>query len=105
MLNEQTLTIMNALKLFGMAHSFPERLASPQHSELSHEEFVGLLVQDEKTHRENQRLTRILKNAKLRLQAAIEDIDYRHPRAVSPHAGCRDCFQRGAVKLFCCKQV
>ncbi len=59
MLNEQTLTIMNALKLFGMAHSFPERLSSPQHSDLSHEEFVGLLVQDEKTHRENQRLTRI----------------------------------------------
>ena len=82
MLNEQTLTIMNALKLFGMAHSFPERLSSPRHSDLSHEEFVGLLVQDEKTHRENQRLTRILKNAKLRLQAAIEDIDYRHPRGL-----------------------
>ena len=49
MLNEQTLTIMNTLKLFGMAHSFSERLSSPQHSDLSHEEFVGLLVQDEKT--------------------------------------------------------
>ena len=47
MLNEQTLTIMNALKLFGMAHSFSERLSSPQHSDLSHEEFVGLLVQDD----------------------------------------------------------
>jgi DNA replication protein DnaC len=82
MLNEQTLTIMNALKLFGMAHGFTERLSSPQHADLSHEEFVGLLVQDEKTYRENQRLKRILKNAKLRLQAALEDIDYRHPRGL-----------------------
>ncbi len=71
MLNEQTLTIMNALKLFGMAHSFTERLSSPLHSDLSHEEFVGLLVQDEKTHRENLRLTRIIKKAKIRIKAAI----------------------------------
>lgn len=82
MLNEQTIATLNALKLFGMAQGFAERLSNPNHAELSHGEFVGLIVQDEKTHRENQRLKRILKNAKLRLQAAIEDIDYRHPRSL-----------------------
>jgi DNA replication protein DnaC len=81
MLNETTISTLNALKLFGMAKSLPERLADPSHAELDHTEFVGLLVQDEKTHRENQRLKRILKNAKLRFPSAcVEDIDYRHPR-------------------------
>jgi DNA replication protein DnaC len=83
MLDEQTLDILNALKLFGMARGFTERLSNPQHAELSHAEFVGLLAQDEKTYRENQRLSRLLRNARLRQQAAMEDLDYRHPRGLN----------------------
>ncbi len=83
MLNEQTIATLNSLKLFGMARGFEERLNNPKHAELSHDEFVGLLVQDEKTYRDNQRLKRLLRNARLRQQAALEDIDYRHPRGLS----------------------
>ncbi|MCL0066222.1 IS21-like element helper ATPase IstB [Dehalococcoidia bacterium] len=83
MLNEQTIATLHSLKLFGMARGFEERLANPIHAELSHAEFVGLLVQDEKTYRDNQRLTRLLRNARLRQQAALEDVDYRHPRGLS----------------------
>jgi DNA replication protein DnaC len=83
MLNEQTVAILNALKLHGMARSFIERLAVSTQANLSHAEFVALLVQDEKTHRDNQRLKRLLKNARLRQQAAIEDIDYAHPRGLN----------------------
>ncbi len=83
MLDQQTLSILNALKLFGMAGGFQERLNSPSHADLSHAEFIGLLAQDEKTYRDNQRLKRLLKNAKLRQQAALEDIDYHHPRGLS----------------------
>jgi DNA replication protein DnaC len=83
MLNKQTVATLNALKIFGMARGFEERLNNPQHAELSHAEFVGLLVQDEKTYRDNQRLKRLLKNARLRQQACLEDIDYRHPRGLS----------------------
>jgi DNA replication protein DnaC len=83
MLNEQTIATLHSLKLFGLARGFEERLANPIHAELSHAEFVGLLVQDEKTYRNNQRLTRLLRNAKLRQQAALEDVDYRHPRDLS----------------------
>jgi DNA replication protein DnaC len=82
MLNEQTIGTLNSLKLFGMA-IFQERLNSPNHAELSHAEFVGLLVQDEKTYRDNQRLKRLLKKARLRQPACLEDIDYRHPRGLS----------------------
>lgn len=83
MLNEQTMQKMNELKLFGMAKGFAERTGKTSHAELSHAEFVGLLVDDERVYRENQRLRRLLKNAKLRQQACLEDIDYRHPRGLS----------------------
>lgn len=89
MLSEQTLSTLNALKLFGMAHGFSERLAHPKTADLSHEEFLGLLVQDEKTYRENLRLKRLLKNAKLqtarrprrhRLQTSQRLKQTDHPR-------------------------
>jgi DNA replication protein DnaC len=83
MLNEQTMTTLNALKLHGMARGFAERLGTPQHAELSHAEFVGLLVQDEKTNRDSQRLKRLLRNARLKQAAALEDIDYTHSRGLN----------------------
>lgn len=83
MLNETTISIMNRLKLFGMAGSFERRLSSAQQAELSHAEFIGLLIQDEKTHRDNSRLKRLLKSAKLKQAAAVEDIDYRRSRGLN----------------------
>jgi hypothetical protein len=70
MLNEQTITILNSLKLFGMARGLSERLTDPGHGELSHADFIGLLVQDEKTYRDNKRLARLLRNARLRQPAS-----------------------------------
>jgi len=83
MLNQQTMSILHSLKLFGMASGFEERLADPKQASLSHAEFVGLLVQDEKTYRDNLRLRRLLKKAKLRQEAAMEDIDYGASRGLS----------------------
>jgi len=81
-LNQQTVSILHTLKLFGMARSLEERLADPQQGTLSHGDFVGLLVQDEKLYRDNLRLHRLLKKAKLRQEAALEDIDYSQPRGL-----------------------
>ena len=83
MLNQQTMSILHSIKLFGMASGFEERLADPKQASLSHAEFVGLLVQDEKTYRDNLRLRRLLKKAKLRQEAAMEDIDYGASRGLS----------------------
>ena len=80
MLNEQTLQTLNALKLFGMARSFGDKIAHPSAADLSHPEFFGLIVQDEKTYRDNLRFTRLLFNANLNTPACLEDIDYKHPR-------------------------
>ncbi len=51
------------------------------HQDLSFEERFGLLVDREWTYREDRRLKRRLKAAKLREPACVEDIDYRHPGA------------------------
>jgi DNA replication protein DnaC len=82
MFNEQTTQTMQQLRLFGMSKSFEDRIRDPHHAELDHAEFVGLLVQDEKTYRENRRLKCLLKKAKLRQQAATEDINYEHARGL-----------------------
>jgi len=83
MLNQQTISILHSLKLHGMAESLEKRLADPKQASLSHAEFVGLLVQDEKAHLDNLRLRRLLKKARLRQEAALEDIDYRASRGLS----------------------
>lgn len=83
MLNEPTISKMNELKLFGMSKGFAERIGRPDHADLSHADFVALLIDDEKIHRENQRLQRLLTNAKLKGPACLEDVDYKHPRGLT----------------------
>lgn len=86
MLNQQTLSILHSLKIFGMAKGLEERLANAKHAELSHAEFIGLLVQDEKIYRDNARLKRLLKKAKLRQEASLEDVDYGTSRGLIQQA-------------------
>jgi len=82
MLNEQTFEKLYTLKLFGLAESLKEQLAKPEMIDLSFEERLGMLVDAEHLYRENARMKRLLKNAKLKLAASLEDIDYRSPRGL-----------------------
>jgi DNA replication protein DnaC len=82
-LNQQTMSILHSLKLFGMAKGLEERITDTNQAALTHAEFVGMLVQDEKMYRDNLRLHRLLRKAKLRQEAALEDIDYSVPRGLS----------------------
>ncbi len=83
MLMEPTFTRLRELKLYGMLAGLQEQLAQPSHGELSFEERVALLVDREWTHRQDSRLKRRLKDARLKHTAAcVEDIDFRHPRGL-----------------------
>lgn len=83
MLNHQTLQTLRSLKLTGMADGLEQQLTQPAtHEELGFEERMALLVDREATHRRNNKVTRLLKAAKLKLHACPEDIDYRHPRGL-----------------------
>lgn len=82
MLTQQTLTRLRALKLFGLADAFAQQLEQPPTQALAFEERLALLVEREMTYRENRRLQSLLRAAKLRQSACVEDIDYRHPRGL-----------------------
>jgi DNA replication protein DnaC len=82
MLNEQTFDKLYAMKLIGMAEGFKQQLEQPSFRDLSFEERFGMLVERQWSWKENKRLNRLLKDAKLKLQACIEDIDYRTARGM-----------------------
>lgn len=81
MLNNQTLDKLRQLKLSGMAESLESQLNQPDLQTLSFEERIGLMVDYEFSFRENRKLARLLKDAKLKHHAAcIEDIQYNAAR-------------------------
>lgn len=82
MLNEQTYEKLSVLKLSGMAEGLKEQLKQPDMNELAFEERFAMLVDAEYLYRENKRMKRLLQNAKLKLSASLEDVDYRAPRGL-----------------------
>jgi DNA replication protein DnaC len=82
MLNEQTFEKLYQMKLNGMAEAFKEQLAQPDINQLSFDERFSLLVDRQWSWKESKRLDRLLRNAKLKLNACIEDIDYKRARGI-----------------------
>ena len=82
MLKHPTLDKLHALKLTGMAAALADQSATPDITDLSFEERLGLLVDREMTERDNRRMSSRLRRAKLRHAAILEDIDYRNSRGL-----------------------
>jgi DNA replication protein DnaC len=83
MLTAPTLDKLYALNLNGLARALVEQREQPAtYGPLSFEDRLGLLVDREAQDRENRRLERYLRAAKLRLAASIEDVDFRAPRGL-----------------------
>lgn len=81
MLHQPTLEKLKALHLDAMAHAWTEQHQSAEIHQLGFDERLGLLVDAEWLDRDNKRLSRLLKEAKLKLtQACIEDVDYAAKR-------------------------
>ena len=94
MLIQHTLTQLKSLKLDGMARALEEQQIMPASLALEFEDRLGLLVEREIVWRDNRRLERLLRQAKLKqAQACMEDIDYRVSRGLDKRlmvtlAGC-----------------
>jgi DNA replication protein DnaC len=82
MLHQHTLTTLKMLKLPGMAIAFEEQIIQPVTQSLSFNDRFGLIVDRETSHRDNQRLGRLMKNDRLKHNACVEDIDYRAGRGL-----------------------
>lgn len=78
----QSLEKLSQMRLHTMADAIKQQLEQPSVQELSFEERIAMIVDREWLHRENRKLTRRLKAARLKQQAAVEDIDFRQPRGL-----------------------
>src|SRR5260370_17891334 len=80
MLIHPTIERLRALGLSAMADAFIELQNVPDAAALTREDWLGLLVDREATSRENKRLARRLREARLRQSAVVEDVDFRAHR-------------------------
>ncbi len=83
MLQKQTLTQLRTLKLSGMADALELQWNQPQtYEDICFDERLALMLNQEITSRDNKRLQRLLKAARFKVSARLEDVDYTHPRGL-----------------------
>ena len=83
MLSEHTLTQLRSLRLDGMVRAIEEQAISTAAAALGFDERLTLLVQHEMAWRDERRVQRLLKAAKLKVGAAcVEDINWRTSRSL-----------------------
>jgi DNA replication protein DnaC len=87
-----TLDQSRQLGFLGMARAFEDLAANPRGAELDHAEWLALLLDREIAERQDRRLKARLRYARLRHQAAVEDVDYRTRRGLD-----RALFQKPAL--------
>ena len=82
MLIHPMLDKLQILRFFGMLSALEEQMKMPDIENLSFDERFGLLIDREMIDRQNRRFKTRLRKAKLRQNACLEDIDFRHPRGL-----------------------
>ena len=77
MLTEPTIEKLHILRLGAMAAAWTTQREDPKMNEIDFDGRFGMLVDAEHLSRDNRKLTRRLKEARLRIpQACLEDLDY-----------------------------
>jgi DNA replication protein DnaC len=92
----ETLQTMKELRLYGMYETYDNYLKSINSSDISSDELIGLLIDTESTYRENRKTERLLKNAKFRYNATMEEIDYSASRQLD---------KSQILRLFSCDYI
>ncbi len=83
MLTHPTLEQLKSLKLDGMAQAFTELDNQDGTADLTHAEWLGLLIDREAASRETKRFESRMRTARLRhVGAAPEDVDYKTRRGL-----------------------
>jgi DNA replication protein DnaC len=82
-LTTPTIDKLYAMGLSGMARALAEQHGRADYQGLDFDDRLGMLVDREAQDRENRRLARYLKAARLRIAGAcVEDVDFRAPRGL-----------------------
>ena len=74
---------LRSLHCQGMCDALQEQLEQPDITQLSFDERLAMLVERECITRENRRLTTRLRQARLKVSACLEDVDYAASRGLS----------------------
>ena len=83
MLNEHTINQLRSLRLDGMVRAIEDQASSAAATALGFEERLTLLVQREVAWRDDRRVARLLKAARLKVSTAcVEDINWRASRGL-----------------------
>lgn len=81
MLREPTMGKVHELKLYTMAEAWAEQQKSSDFAGMDFDERFGLLVDAEHLARDNRRLARLMRAARLRISnASMEDVDTPGPK-------------------------
>ncbi len=81
MLTQPTLEQLNELRLHALARAWQAQHEDPSLDDLGFDDRLALLVEAEWTDRQNKRLSRLLREAKLRIAGAcLEDLEYAKDR-------------------------
>lgn len=84
MLNQPTVDQLATLRLNAMSRAWQAQQADASMAEIPFDERLALLVEAEWSERQNKRLDRTLKDAKLRIgHACLEDVDFASERSLS----------------------
>ena len=80
-----TLARLHDLRLSGMAQALTQQQEqSSTYEALPFLERLGLLVEQECLVRDQRKQDRLIRQARFKLRATVQDIDYQHPRNLQP---------------------
>ena len=84
-MNTQTMTHLRQLKLGAMAAALQTQLEQiGTYEALPFIERLSLLIEQENLSREQHKQERLIRQARFKLKACVQDIDYQHPRNITP---------------------
>jgi DNA replication protein DnaC len=79
---QQTFDQLRDLRLIGCVLALKEQLDNPDFQQLSFDERLAMIVEREHVLRHNRRMERNLRQAKLKQQASLEEVDFEVPRGL-----------------------
>lgn len=84
-MSTQTLAQLRQLKLGGMAQALQTQLEQiGAYEGLAFIERLGLLLEQENLSRNRRKHERLIRQARFKLNACVQEIDYQHPRNITP---------------------
>lgn len=80
--NQQTLNLMNRMRMHGMASAFQESLQSKVAESMTPDAFLSMLIAREWDCRSDAAIQRLIRMASFRYNAYLEDVDYTISRGL-----------------------